>query len=117
MTDRTMNAAKPSSRLRSWGFLVTGFICVWVFAFVVGPWFQDNIPTLRKIVNVIEEREIDAGAYFYSENKESYEGEQYLLESLRLGIPEEVGFTLPFIGCIVLCGVILWIGYRYLPMD
>jgi hypothetical protein len=33
------------------------------------------------------------------------------------GAPEEVGFTLPFVGGIVLCVVILWIGYRYLPMD
>jgi hypothetical protein len=92
MTDRTTTVGKQPSRLRAWG-------------------------TFRKIVHVIEEREIDAGAYFYSENKESYEGEQYLLESLRLGAPEEVGFTLPFVGCIVLCLVILWIGYRYLPMD
>ena len=117
MTDRTMNAGKQSSRLRAWGLLAIGFFCVWVFAFVVGPWIQDSIPTFRKIVHVIEEREIDAGAYFYSEVKESYEGEQYLLESLRLGAPEEVGFTLPFVGGIVLCVVILWIGYRYLPMD
>ena len=117
MTDRTLNTGRRLPRLRAWGLLFTGFFCVWVFAFVVGPWIHDNIPAFRKIVEVIEEREIDAGAYFYSENKESYEGERYLLESLKLGIPQDVGFTLPFVGCIILCIVILWIGYRYLPMD
>ena len=119
MVDRTITVEKrnPGSRLRAWSLLVFGFFCVWVFAFVVGPWIQDKIPTFRKIVQVIEERDIDAGAYFYSENKESYDGEQYLLESLRLGAPEEVGFTLPFIGSIALCFIILWIGYRYLPLD
>jgi|SaaInl7_200m_RNA_FD_contig_41_1642845_length_2279_multi_15_in_0_out_0_2 hypothetical protein len=119
MVDQTITAGKPKpgSRLRAWGLLVIGFSCVWVFAFIVGPWIQDKIPTFRKIVQVIEERDIDAGAYFYSENKESYDGERYLLESLRLGAPEEVGFTLPFIGSIVLCLIILGLGYRYLPMD
>lgn len=117
MADRPIKVGKQSSRLRSWSVLAGGFFCVWMFAFVVGPWVQNNIPAFRKIVDVIEEREIDAGAYFYTGNKESYEGEQYLLESLRLKAPEKIGFTLPFVGCIVLCIVILWIGYRYLPMD
>ena len=117
MTDRSTDATRHSSRLRAWALLVFGFFCVWVFAFVVGPWLQDKIPTFRQIVQVAEEREIDAGAYFYSEVKESYEGEQYLLESLKLGAPEEVGLTLPFVFSILLCGVILWIGYRFLPMD
>ena len=117
MADRVANARKRPSKLRAWSLLALGFFCVWLFAFVVGPWIQNHIPTFRKIVDVIEEREIDAGAYFYTGNKESYEGEQYLLESLRLKAPEKIGFTLPFVGCIVLCIVILWIGYRYLPMD
>jgi hypothetical protein len=117
MKNRPKDAGKHSSRLRAWSLLGFGFFCVWAFAFVVGPWLQDQIPIFSQIVRVAEEREIDAGAYFYSETKESYEGEQYLLESLKLGAPEEVGFTLPFVLCIVLCGVILWIGYRYLPMD
>jgi len=117
MTDRSTDEGRRSASFRAWGLLVFGFFCVWAFAFVVGPWLQNNIPTLRQIAQVVEEREIDAGAYFYSENKESYEGEQYLIESLKLGAPEEVGFTLPFVLCILLCGFILWIGYRFLPMD
>ncbi|MBC8247468.1 MAG: hypothetical protein H8E81_07775 [Deltaproteobacteria bacterium] len=112
-----MDVKTTHPRLRAWGWLFFGFLCVGLFAFIVGPWFQNQIPTYQKIVQVIEERDIDAGAYFYSEIKASYEGEQYLLESLKLGAPDEVGLTLPFVFSIALCGVILWIGYRYLPMD
>lgn len=115
--ERDINPGKRSSGIRAWGLLIFGLFCVWLFAFIVGPWLQDKIPTFRQIVQIAEEREIDSGAYFYSEVKESYEAEQYLLESLKLGAPEEVGFTLPFVFCIFLCGVILWIGYRFLPMD
>jgi hypothetical protein len=117
MMDPTMNVKKKPSRLRAWSMLVFGFFCVWLFAFIVGPWFQDKIPTYRQIIQVIEERDIDSGAYFYTEIEASYEGEQYLLESLKLSAPDEVGMTLPFVFSIVLCGVILWIGYRFLPMD
>jgi len=117
MTDPAMNVKKQPSRLRAWSMLVFGFFCVWLFAFIVGPWLQDKIPIYQQIIQVIEERDIDAGAYFYTEIEASYEGEQYLLESLKLSAPDEVGMTLPFVFSIVLCGVILWIGYRFLPMD
>ena len=73
MMDRATNEKKQPSKLRAWCLLALGFFCVWMFAFVVGPWVQNNIPTFQEIVDVIEEREIDAGAYFYTGNKESYE--------------------------------------------
>ena len=118
MTDLKSTADKPvSARIRAWVLLICSFFCVGLFAFVIGPWLQDKIPTYSQIVQVIEEQDIDSGAYFYSEIKASYEGEQYLLESLKLAAPDQVGFTPSFILCIVLCIVILGIGYRYLPMD
>ena len=118
MTDRLLKTNKPAHpRVRAWGLLIGGFVCVGLFAFVVGPWFEDKIPVYDQIVKVIEEQDINANAYFYSEIKGSYEGEQYLLESMKLAAPDQVGFTLPFVSCIVLCFVILGIGYRFLPMD
>jgi len=97
--------------------LMLGFLCVGIFAFVVGPWLQHQIPLFSQIVQVIEEQDINSGAYFYSEIKASYEGERYLLESMKLAAPDQVGLTLPFVLCIVLCIFILGIGYRFLPMD
>ena len=118
MPDRTLINTKPaSSRVRAWGLLICGFLCVGLFAFVVGPWFEERIPVYNQIVQIIEDQDINANAYFYSEIKGAYEGEQYLLESMKLAAPDQVGFTLPFIFCIVLCIVILGIGYRFLPMD
>lgn len=106
-----------SSRIRAWGMLLTGFLCVGLFAFVVGPWLQDQIPTFSQIIQVVEDQDIDSGAYFYSEIKASYDGERYLLESMKLTNPDQVGLTFPFVFCIILCFVILGIGYRYLPME
>ena len=88
MTDRTIDNGHPAgSRLRAWGLLCLGFVCVGMFAFVVGPWLQHKIPVYEEIVQVIQERDIDAGAYFYTEIEASYDGERYLLESMKLAAP------------------------------
>ena len=112
-----MGADKSRSGWRSLVSLLLGLMGIWVFAFIVGPWVQERIPIFKQIVQVAEDRDIDASAYFYSEINESYEGEQYLRESLKLGAPEQAGVTLPSLACIALCGIILWLGYRFLPMD
>ena len=118
MTDLKAITEKPASaRMRAWGLLICGFLGVGLFAFVIGPWLEERIPIYSQIVQVIEEQDIDSGAYFYSEIKGSYEGERYLLESMKLAAPDKVGFTPPFVLCIVLCILILAIGYRFLPMD
>jgi len=118
MTSRnTIPCRSGATRVRAWGLLILGFACVCLFAFGIGPWLEDRIPVYTEIVQVIEEQDIDSGAYFYSEIKGAYDGERYLLESLKLAAPDQVGFTLPFILCIVLCIGILGIGFRFLPMD
>ena len=106
-----------SFRVGSWVKLGIGFGLIWVFIFVIGPWAIDHIPMMRQIVQTIEERDINANAYFYTEIEGSYDGEQYLRNSLELSAPQEIGLTLPFILSIVICIVLLWVGYRYLPND
>ena len=115
--DTPLSERKHLSRLKAWGTLFFGFFCIWAFAFIVGPWIQEKIPTMNQIFQVIEERDIDSTAYFYTEIKASYDGERYLRESIRLGAPQEAGVTWPFVSGIVLCCVILALGYRYLPME
>ena len=104
-------------RAGPWVKLAIGFGLVWVFAFVVGPWAIDHIPMMRQIVQTIEEKDINANAYFYTEIEGSYDGEQYLRKSLELSAPQEIGLTLPFVLSIVICILLLWIGYKYLPND
>lgn len=116
MPDNTNNRT-PKSRLKGWLGLGLGFFIIWVFGFVVGPYVQEHVPTFQKIAKVVEERDIDSAAYFYTEIKASYDGEAYLRQSFQTAAPNDYGFTWPFISGIVLCLTILAIGFRYLPND
>jgi hypothetical protein len=102
-------------RAKAWGILLGTFFMLWVFGVAVGPWLQHHIYGMDEIVQVIEENDIDAGAYFYTEIEGSYTGEKYLRQSLELAAPDQFGLTLPFISGIVACFVLLGFGFKYLP--
>jgi len=104
-------------RLKAWSQLVGAFFLLWMFGTVVGPWLETRIPVFSEIVEIIEKHDIDSGAYFYSEIKASYDAEPYLRSALKQGVPDQAGWTLPFISGIVICLVILWLGFRFMPME
>lgn len=102
-------------RLKAWGILGITFFGLWLFAVVIGPWLQHHIYGMDTIVQVIEENNIDSGAYFYTEIEGAYNGEKYLRQSLEMGAPDQFGLTLPFIAGIAACFLLLIIGFKYLP--
>ena len=102
-------------RVKAWGILITTFCALWLFGVVIGPWLQHHIYSMDDIVQVIEENDIDSGAYFYTEIEGSYTGEKYLRQSLELAAPDQFGLTLPFISGIVACLALLGFGFKYLP--
>lgn len=106
---------RPMSRPKAWGILGITFLSLWVFAVAVGPWLQHHIYGMDEIVRVIEENDIDSGAYFYTEIEGAYTGEKYLRQSLEMAAPEQFGLTLPFISGIVICLIMLCVGFKYLP--
>ena len=114
--DATPPGGRKMPWWRAWGLLGIGLIGIWFFAAVIGPWLPNHIPAFGRIVTVIEERDIDSAAYYYTEIEGAAEGEQYLRESLRLMAPDKIGVSMPFILTIVYCLVILWLGFRYLPL-
>jgi hypothetical protein len=115
MNSTTTTDRHPMPRIKAWGILGLTFISLWLFAVVVGPWLQHHIYRMDEIGQVIEENDIDSGAYFYTEIEGSYTGEKYLRQSLEMGAPDEFGLTLPFISGIVSCLVLLCVGFKYLP--
>lgn len=118
--DKKANAPGPGgtgSRVRAWAMLFFFSFCIWGFGAYLGPWLQNRIPTMKQIVQVIEENDIDSGAYFYTEIEASYEGERYLRESLAFSDKRNVEPTFFFLSGVVLCCVILGIGFRLLPND
>lgn len=106
-----------NKRLKGWLGLGLGFFIIWAFGFVIGPSILENVPVFHEITRIVEERDIDSGAYFYTEIKASYEGEAYLRQALQSGAPEEFGFTPAFISGIVICLALLAVGFRYLPNE
>jgi hypothetical protein len=102
-------------RARAWSVLTLTIVCLWLFGTVIGPWLQHHIYSMDDIVRVIDENDIDSGAYFYTEIEGAYTGEKYLRQSLEMAAPDQFGLTLPFVSGIVACLLILAIGFKYLP--
>lgn len=112
-----MNAPKRKARIRAWGVLLGSLALIGSFAFWIGPWIQPHIPIFDRMVTIAEEQDINMNAYFYTDIEASYDGANYLNESLKLEAPDQAGVTWPFAAGIILCIAILALGWRYLPMD
>ena len=107
---------KPQMGLiKGWAVLLTVCCFVYLFAVKIGPWLLPHIWGLEKIAEVVEEQNIDAGAYYYTEIEGAYQGQQYLSQSLQLMAPDHYGLTLPFLLGIALCLLILYFGMKSLP--
>lgn len=117
MNGRAETHIKQRSRLKSWGVLLAALGLVGGFAFVVGPWLQKQIPIVDEMFTLIEEHEINSNAYFYTDIEASYDGEKFLRNSIRLADEKEARLNIPFISGLVCCILILWLGYRFMPMD
>ncbi len=105
---------KKPSRVTAWIRLLTGFILIWVFGWIIGPYIEQNVPIYKQIAKVVEERDIDSAAYMYTEESGSYESEYYLTDSFKHSGRDDYGFTMAFASGIILCFGILGFGWRYI---
>ena len=118
---KSLQAVKASgennrlSKVQGWAVLLMTLFMLWLFGVAIGPWLQHHIYGMDQIVQVAEEQDIDAGAYFYTEIEGSYAGGNYLRQALKMGVPDEFGLTLPFLSGIFLCFFLLFLGWKYLP--
>lgn len=100
-----------------WGVLLSVIAGLWFFAFRLGPMLEDRIPVFDRIVQTIEHQDIDAGAYFYTEIDAAYDGERYLKQATQPPESERTSSVLPPLSGILICLVLLALGFRYLPCD
>ncbi len=107
---------EPMRKPKAFAILVSTFALLWVFAVYAGPWLAERTPVMKEIVQVVEERDINANAYFYSEIEASYDGENYLRESMDLTSQERGKGGFFFFSGVAICVLILWFGFRHLPM-
>ena len=106
-----------SKRIRGYLLLAGAFLLLWIFAQYAGPWLSSRIPVFNEIVQLVDEREINANAYFYTEIEASYDAERYLNGALELSPAEggRVGWF--FVAGVAYCLVLLWIAFHKLPLD
>lgn len=102
-----------AKKMGPWAKLLFGAFLIWVFGWVVGPYFENNIPTYKQIAHVVEERDIDSAAYMYADSVGSYDGEYFLIDSFKHSGRDDFGATPAFFGGIISCLAILWLGWRY----
>ncbi|MBU2514399.1 hypothetical protein KJ966_23950 [bacterium] len=108
---------RSSSRLKGWAAFLFCLSLLWGFTFYFGPWLRDSIPAAVEMTEIARERDIDTTAFFYAETKESYEGERYLREALDLAKPKGYGANGFFFLGIVLCILILAVGFHFMPNE
>lgn len=65
-----MTQEKPTAK--SWFQLFLGLLSIYLFIAIVLP-FLSNLPMSREAIEVIEEREIDPRALFYTESEQAVE--------------------------------------------
>lgn len=100
---------------KGWVILCSVCVVLYLFAIKIGPWLQHRIWGMDRIVETIEENNIDAGAYYYTEIEAAADGYQYLSQTLQTMAPDQYGLTLPFLLGLALCLLILYFGMRALP--
>ena len=62
--------------------LIMGILVILAFMYWVGPWMK-QVPMIRPMVELIETRDIDAGAYYYTDIEEFSEAEFNVNHSLK----------------------------------
>ena len=102
-------------RKKGWAVLCLVCAGLYLFATKIGPWLQHKIWGMDQIVRAIEENDIDAGAYYYTEIEGAADGYQYLSQTLQTMAPDHYGLTLPFLLGLILCLLILYSGMKSLP--
>jgi hypothetical protein len=70
------------AKVRAWMMLALGLGLVWVMAHVVLPWGQ-RLPAIGPIMDIIEQADIDAGAYWYTQSEETARAQMYVRHAIR----------------------------------
>jgi hypothetical protein len=70
------------SPLRAWLGLAFGLGLLWAATYIVLPWGQ-TLPYIKPIMQAIEESNIDAGAYWYTQSEETALAQMYVRHAIR----------------------------------
>jgi hypothetical protein len=71
----------PAGKFKRLALLIGSFILIWVLMTHIAPWGEKTAP-IRPLMEFIEERNIDAGALYYTEIEEFAEADIQMNHSL-----------------------------------
>ena len=83
MKDINTKKQAQGARLKGWAALGLFVIIIFLFLFVVGPMGLQT-RALKPMADFIEEKSINANAYYYTEVDEFYAAERHMREHLAL---------------------------------
>ena len=75
--DHTQKQIREHSAIRRLSGLLLSIFLIWVFMFIIGPKLQ-KVPIVQPLFAFIEEHDIDAGAYYYTEIEEFSEADVHM---------------------------------------
>ncbi len=102
----------PSSFLKRWTFLLTGILVIGIFSSVIGPWIVE-LPLMKPVNQVIQERGIEANLYDYTEVELFGDADFYMRHAMN-GVPKDSSYFISIIVGVILFALIIWLGYKFI---
>ena len=65
---------KTEKKIKGWVGLLISVLTIIIFLFVIGPWVE-KLPVFQPLADFIDERDIEANMYFYTEVEEFSEAQ------------------------------------------
>ena len=101
--------------LHRWASFLSGIFLISIFVSVVAPWILE-LPYMKPVNTVIQERGIEANLYDYTEVALFADAEFYMRHALA-DSPKDAGYIISIISGVLLFSLAVWIGYRYVLPD
>jgi hypothetical protein len=97
--------------LHRWASFLSGIFLIFIFISVVAPWIL-GLPYMKSVNRVIQERDIEANLYDYTEVELFADAEFYMRHAME-DSPIDTGYIISIISGVLLFSLAVWIGYKY----
>lgn len=101
--------------LHRWASLLAGILLISIFVSVIAPWIME-LPYMKPVNQIIQERGIEANLYDYTEVELFADAEFYMQHALE-DSPINTGYIMSIISGVLLFSLAVWIGYKYVLPD
>ena len=101
--------------LHRWASFLSGILLIFVFVSFIAPWIME-LPYMKPVNTVIQERGIEANLYDYTEVELFADAEFYMRHAME-DSPKDTGYLISIISGVLLFSLAVWIGYKYVLPD